>query len=83
MKKLSSRPDQPPPINRRTNQGVPIPPARNNGRDENFPDHILRKSICLANALSFAAGDCSVCTTPDACKNMVGDVMNLISELHK
>jgi len=83
MKKLSSRPDQPPPIKQRTHRGVPIPPARNNGRDDYFPDEILRKSICLANALSFPAGDCATCTTPDACENMASDVMGLISELRQ
>ncbi|MDH5188706.1 MAG: hypothetical protein OEW37_07085 [Rhodospirillaceae bacterium] len=83
MKKLSSQPDHPLPIKAQTNGAAPIPPDMGNGRDDNFPYDIFRKSICLSNALSFAAGNCSACETPDACTNMVGDVLVFIDEMHQ
>jgi len=83
MKKLSSRPDMPPPTKQRTIGAVPVPPARNNGRDDYFPFDIMRKSICQTNALSFALGDCAKCKTPDACEDMTSAVKLFINGLHQ
>ena len=83
MKKLSSRPNSPKSINSRTKGAAPIPPDRGEGLDEIFPFEILRKSICAANAISLAMGDCDVCKTPNACKALTGNVVAFINDLHR
>lgn len=83
MKNLSSHPRSAPHSKPRTTGAAPIPPDTGNGRDGNFPYDILRKSICLANAISLAASNCNACETPEACETVAGEVMVFIDDLHR